>query len=80
MQLSYATIQPLPHHTHTPLTHTTTTRHTANVRTLVVETCTGMSPQGWEKQYEVDVEDEHGSLQISTQHIPSAATYVKFKM
>ena len=28
----------------------------------------------------LDVEDEHGSLQVSTQNIPSAATFVKFKM
>jgi len=54
--------------------------YTANVRKMTVETCTGVSPQGWEQLYEVDVEDEHGSLQVSTQNIPSAATFVKFKI
>ena len=28
-------------------------RYTANVRKMTVETCTGMSPQGWEQLYEI---------------------------
>ena len=54
--------------------------YTSNVRSIKVETCTGAVPAGWSTLYEVDVEDEHGSLQVSTQSIDSTATFVKFKM